>query len=621
MGAREDAGVALGAKAPTLGPVSGPMSTITRRRALALGAAAGAGSLLGSPALGWGAAAQAGTSSFGLDVPRSAWARGGGRATGTLRAPKRFSLLGLRGRGLEEAGLEVRVRPRNGAWSPWTPFGVGVEHAPDRPRVDGATDPVWAGGADELQLRARRAPRGVRVHFVAVPPAPSRRRAFARVALAARAAEAGALTGPPPIITRAQWGAGKVPPRGKPGYGQVQMAFVHHTVSANQYRPEDSAAIVLAITKYHRDTNGWNDIGYNLLVDQYGQIFEGRAGGVDQAVVGAQAGGWNSVSTGIATIGTFSDVAFPEAGVAALARVLAWKLSLHGVPIDGTFETRSVGGDVNRYRRGAEVSLQRVSGHQDGCTTSCPGASLYAQLPDLRARASKLAGKLGNDARLTVVPAAVAVEYGREAAFSGELRGGDGQAVGGVPITLQKQGRSRWVTVGAGRTVSDGTWFSDVTWRRGAAVRAVAVLPGTGQEVRSSPVSVSVGYVVAVDPTARRVRAGRSAVLTGRLRPGGPVTVRVDRQVGGRWVRVGDVRARVGANGRFRAKAMLRRPGVYRLLVMGGEQAKLVLAPALYVRAVRSQADVARTANGPKPLTEAVTTTRGPAAAGGLSAG
>ena len=83
----------------------------------------------------------------------------------------------------------------------------------------------------------------------------------------------------PAIIPRTQWGGDGVPPRSGPAYGQVQLAFVHHTVNANDYGPEDSAAIVLGIAKYHRDHNGWNDVGYNFVVDQYGQIFEGRAGG------------------------------------------------------------------------------------------------------------------------------------------------------------------------------------------------------------------------------------------------------------------------------------------------------------------------------------------------------
>lgn len=593
---------------------------LTRRRALALGAATGALALVQTPASGWAASPSSATSSFVLDVSRGAWTRGGGLSTGTLRAPRRFALLGLRGRGLEAAHVEVRVRPRGGAWSPWTAFGFGADHAPDSPRVDGGTDPIWAGESDELQLRARRTPRGVRIHFVAVPAPRARPRAFTRVALAAQAGSGGDSVGPPPIISRAAWGAAKVPPRAAPSYGDVQMAFVHHTVSANQYRPEDSAAIVLAIAKYHRDANGWNDIGYNLLVDQYGQIFEGRAGGVGQAVIGAQAQGWNSHSTGIATIGTFSDVAFPEAGVAALVRTLAWKLSLHGVPTTGTVDLVSAGGASNRYKTGARITFQRISGHRDGCTTDCPGDALYAQLPVLRRRATGQAGTVEDRARLTVAATAVEVAYGQEASFTGTFVGDDGAPIGGAAVRVQKQGKTRWVTVGAARTDTSGGWSSDVPWRRGAAVRAVAAVPVSGQEVRSAPVTVAVGTLVQVDPTASRVRQGRSAVVRGRVRPGGPVSVRVDRQVGTRWVQVANVSAKVAANGRFRATARLSRAGVYRLRVVAGTKGKPVRAPALFVRAVRNQADVARGADGAS-RTEAVSATRGAASPVGAGSG
>ena len=155
--------------------------------------------------------------------------------------------------------------------------------------------------------------RGLRLHFVntkGTATALDRLRSRVRGVVSGALSLAGSLVGAhsaaaagsqPPIVTRQQWGADQCPPRASPSYGSVDVAFVHHTVTATDYGPQDSAAMVLAICRYHRNSNGWNDIGYNFLVDRYGTIFEGRAGGIDQAVVGAQAQGYNSHSTGSRT--------------------------------------------------------------------------------------------------------------------------------------------------------------------------------------------------------------------------------------------------------------------------------------------------------------------------------
>ena len=81
------------------------------------------------------------------------------------------------------------------------------------------------------------------------------------------------------------------------------MAFVHHTENPNGYSAGEVPAMLRAIYAFHRYVNGWNDIGYNFVIDLYGRIFEARAGGIDEPVVGAHAGGYNLVSTGVAVLG------------------------------------------------------------------------------------------------------------------------------------------------------------------------------------------------------------------------------------------------------------------------------------------------------------------------------
>ena len=56
-------------------------------------------------------------------------------------------------------------------------------------------------------------------------------------------------------------------------------------------------------------SNGWNDIGYNFLVDPFGQIFEGRGGGMTRNVIGAHAEGFNTGSVGVAVLGSYGSTA------------------------------------------------------------------------------------------------------------------------------------------------------------------------------------------------------------------------------------------------------------------------------------------------------------------------
>jgi N-acetylmuramoyl-L-alanine amidase len=150
--------------------------------------------------------------------------------------------------------------------------------------------------------------------------------------------------------------------RPAPDYSStVKAAVIYHTVQTNHYAPSESAALVRADYLYHVRSRGWNDIGYNLLVDRYGRVFEGRYGGITRAVLGAHAGGFNTYTTGVALLGTFSSSRPPAAMLASLKRLLAWKLDLTHVDPAGKTTLRSAGAPTSATRPGANIYGGRVS--------------------------------------------------------------------------------------------------------------------------------------------------------------------------------------------------------------------------------------------------------------------
>jgi N-acetylmuramoyl-L-alanine amidase/FG-GAP-like repeat len=302
-----------------------------------------------------------------------------------------------------DLAIHIAVRTkRAGIWSTWTALPYHDDEGPDPTSTEGqaaspGTDPVYVGEVDDVQIKALtdsgRAPAGMKLALVdpgtdqAVQrekPAldTGRMQSTAPGSSAAGTSTAGGssaslsaarVTSKPRIYSRAQWGADeRMRDKASLHYGEVHAGFVHHTVNANAYTRAQVPALIRGIYAYHTQSRGWSDVGYNFLVDRFGRIWEGRAGGVARPVVGAHTLGYNDDAFAMSAIGNFDIARPPAVMVDAFGRLFAWKLSLHGVRASSTRQYVT-----NRY-------LQAIDGHRDVGQTACPGRYLYAQIPTIR---------------------------------------------------------------------------------------------------------------------------------------------------------------------------------------------------------------------------------------------
>jgi hypothetical protein len=294
-------------------------------------------------------------------------------ATRALQAaPPRFNMIALHWQG--SGAVSFTTRSDTGRWTPWR-----VEDDDNnRSHSWRLGNIVWVGASSAIHFRTNGRVTRLRAYYVWSPP----ERLLPRRLLIANA---------PPIIPRFSWGANESIRRAAPRYAAaIHFVVVHHTAGTNDYTAAQSAAIVRGIEIYHVQGNGWDDIGYNLLVDKYGQVFEGRYGGVDRPVIGAHAQGFNTGSVGVAVIGDYTSTRLSSAAKKALEEVLAWRLDLAHVDPLATFQWLSGGNP--RFPSGVPVFLRAIAGHRDTGYTDCPGNSLYAELPQIAKDVAALGG-------------------------------------------------------------------------------------------------------------------------------------------------------------------------------------------------------------------------------------
>ncbi|MBI2523663.1 N-acetylmuramoyl-L-alanine amidase [Candidatus Peregrinibacteria bacterium] len=149
----------------------------------------------------------------------------------------------------------------------------------------------------------------------------------------------------------------------------VKLLVVHHTaqnVTGDERPPIER---VRALYAYHADSRGWGDVGYHYIIDERGQIYEGRAGG--EKVIGGHAYCWNTGTISVAMLGNF-DVEQPkQVQMQSLQRLLSNLAQTYGIDL---------GSSVRMHGR----NFPPIVGHRDLLSTDCPGYYVRETLSQVR---------------------------------------------------------------------------------------------------------------------------------------------------------------------------------------------------------------------------------------------
>lgn len=178
-----------------------------------------------------------------------------------------------------------------------------------------------------------------------------------------------------------------------PDFHPIQKITIHHTGSWTPANPSEAATLVRNIYYEHAVNQAMGDIGYHLLIDPDGTVYEGRwSGGTHfpvydvrpgtsnrppMAVTGAHVRGYNVGNIGIAIMGDLDRADMSDAAWHSLQVVVAMIVANIGIDPRGT-------GTYHNPLTGLSIDVPNVAMHRNFVETECPGNILYgywSQLP------------------------------------------------------------------------------------------------------------------------------------------------------------------------------------------------------------------------------------------------
>ncbi|WP_342318581.1 N-acetylmuramoyl-L-alanine amidase [Corynebacterium mayonis] len=308
-----------------------------------------------------------------------------------------FSIFALTWTGERDIVAFVRAQRENGSWSEW----FEMDPAETVPQAEkSGTDPIYVEPTTKIQVSTGNVDllEGGRTESESPTTAKDLDAIFIDGGEGTAQGDINPVAdsytrGMPKVISRAQWGAGQ---SRRPTYTDpVNAATVHHTAGSNNYSESAAPGIVRGIWNYHTNTLGWGDIGYNALVDKYGNIYEGRAGGMDKAVQGAHVGGFNQNTWGVSMLGNYQQAQPTQQALRAMGEIIGWKAAVAGFdPLGKDYFSADFTFNGSRYKAGQGAYFNTINAHRDFHYNTCPGDNLYNQMGTIRTIAAAKAAQV-----------------------------------------------------------------------------------------------------------------------------------------------------------------------------------------------------------------------------------